>query len=296
MTKTTNEADPTTEDQPAAPPEDVGAVVDDDPTAEASADEGRPWQPSPPQIHRYDDLEAIGEAAAKRFLDAARRAVEKTDRFIVVLAGGSTPKALYRRLTEEPYRKAVPWKRTYFVFGDERCVPPDHAESNYRMAHETLLGPLEIPELRVLRMKGEQRPVDAARRYEVRLGDLFLNEPKRKFDLVLLGVGADGHTASLFPGTQALEEPQRWVVANEVPQLQATRLTLTLHALNSARRILFMAAGEEKARVIAEAFGGVEHPEPYPCERVAPLHVRREVLVDHAAASRIPRAEDGVNA
>jgi len=258
---------------------------------------------APPQIHRSPDLQGIAEAAAKRFLDSAKRAVEKTDRFIVVLAGGSTPQALYRVLAEPPYSTAVPWKKTYFVFGDERCVPPDHEESNYRMAHENLLAPLEIPELHVLRMKGEQRPIDAARRYEVRLGDLFLNQPKRKFDLVLLGIGADGHTASLFPGTEALNEAERWVVANEVPRLEAWRLTMTFRALNAARRVVFMAAGEEKAQVIAEAFGGVEHAEPHPCERVAPIHTRRDVLIDRvapihtrrdvliddAAASRMPQ-------
>jgi len=271
----------------AGPPHDEG----DQPTAgdQPSGAEERPWLPSPPQVFQYRDAEALAEAAAKRFLDSAKRAVEKNDRFLVVLAGGSTPRALYRRLTEPPYRESVPWNRTYFAFGDERCVPPDHEESNYRMARETLLSPLEIPDHRVLRMKGEQVPKEAAQRYEVRLGDLFLNRAGRRFDLVLLGIGADGHTASLFPGTAALDEQERWAVANEVPQLGAWRLTLTFNALNSARRVIFLATGEEKARVIAEAFGGLEHPAPHPCERVAPLHARREVLIDRAAASLLPR-------
>ena len=247
-----------------------------------------PWLPSPPQIHRYKSIEAVAEAAAKRWLDIARRAVDKSDRFIVVLAGGSTPRVLYRLLTEAPYREQVPWDKCYFVFGDERCVPPDDETSNYRMVRETLFDPLEIPEVRVLRMKGEQVPADAARRYEVRLGDLFLNRSKRHFDLALLGVGADGHTASLFPGTAAVCEQERWVAANHVPRLDAWRLTLTLPALSSARRIVFMATGEEKAQAIAEGFGGVEHETPHPCEMIAPPHVRREVLIDHAAASLIP--------
>jgi 6-phosphogluconolactonase len=156
------------------------------------------------------------------------------------------------------------------------------------MARETLLDPLEIPEHHVLRMKGEQTPADAARRYEVRLGDLFLNRPKRRFDLLLLGIGADGHTASLFPGTAALDEQERWVAANEVPQLDAWRLTLTLRALNASRRVIFMATGQEKAAVVAEAFGGVEHATVHPCERVAPPYGRRDVLIDQAAASRMP--------
>jgi 6-phosphogluconolactonase len=277
--------------------EQAEAAVDatsDAPSEEAQqpAEEAvRPWVPSPPQIFRYKDPRAIAEAAAKRFLDSAKRAVAKADRFVVVLAGGSTPRWLYRRLTGPPYRNGVPWSKTFFVFGDERCVPPDDEASNYRMVQETLFGPLEIPAVRVLRMKGEQNPVEAARRYEVRLGDLFLNRPKRRFDLVLLGIGADGHTASLFPGTAALEEQERWVVANEVPRLGAARLTLTLPALNTARRVIFQATGEEKAQVIAEAFGGVEHEARHPCELVAPPWGRREVLIDHAAASRVPRDE-----
>lgn len=265
-------------------------MADLEPEAAPQTDEAedRPWLPSPPQIHRYQDSDTIAEAAAKRFLDTAKRAVEKNDQFLVVLAGGSTPRVLYRRLADSPYREQVPWKKTYFVFGDERCVPPEDEASNYRMVRETLLAPLEIPEHRVLRMKGEQVPADAARRYEVRLGDLFLYRPRRHFDLVLLGVGTDGHTASLFPGTAALEETERWVAANHVPQLDGWRLTLTFPALNSARRVIFLATGEEKAQVIAEAFGDLPHAEPHPCERVRPLHARREVLIDHAAASRIP--------
>lgn len=255
--------------------------------AEAPATEA-PWLPSPPQVRSYKDADLLAQAAAKRFLDSAKRAVEKNDRFIVTLAGGGTPRGLYRLLADSPYRERVPWKKTYFVFGDERCVPPDDERSNYRMVHETLLAPLEIPNHRVLRMKGEQVPADAARRYAVRLGDLFLNRPRRHFDLVLLGIGADGHTASLFPGTAALEETEGWVAANHVPQLDEWRLTLTFPALNSARRVMFLATGEEKARVIAEAFCGVEHDPPHPCERVAPLHARREVLIDAAAASQIP--------
>ena len=268
--------------EPSGP---TGAETENAPQA------GAPWLPSPPQVHKYKSLELIAEAAAQRFLETAKRAVEKNDRFIVVLAGGSTPRGLYRRLTESPYREKVPWRHTYFVFGDERCVPPDDENSNYRMVQETLLGPLEIPETRVLRMKGERVPDDAARRYEVRLSDLFLNLPKRHFDLTLLGIGKDGHTASLFPGTAALEEKERWVAANQVPQLDTWRLTLTLKALNSSRRVIFLAGGEEKAQVIAEAFGGVEHPLPHPCELVAPRQVRREVLIDYPAASKIPPRE-----
>jgi len=259
---------------------------------ETEAPESPPWLPSPVQVHRYKEPEAVADAAAKRFLETASRAVEKVDHFVVALAGGSTPRLLYQRLTESPYRERVPWDKTFFVFGDERCVAPDDESSNYRMAKESLFDPLEIPAHRVLRMKGEEKPADAARRYEVRLGDLFLTRPKPAFDLVLLGIGTDGHTASLFPGTEALDETERWVVANHVPQLDTWRLTLTFPALNKAKRVIFLATGESKARVIAEAFGGAEHAVPYPCERVTPLHARREALVDREAASLIPQHKE----
>jgi 6-phosphogluconolactonase len=261
--------------------------------AEAPAPEAAspPWLPTPPQVHRYKDADAIAAAAAKRFLDSAQRAVNTTGRFIVVLAGGSTPRRLYSLLTQPPYHESVPWSKTLFVFGDERCVPPDDEASNYRMARETLFEPLEIPEHHVFRMKGEQPPAEAARRYEVRLSDVFLGEPRRHFDLVLLGIGPDGHTASLFPGTVALDERARWAVANHVPHLDAWRLTLTFPALNSARRVIFLATGDAKAQVIGEAFGGIAHAQPHPCERVAPFHARREVLLDHAAASLVPHKQ-----
>jgi 6-phosphogluconolactonase len=246
-----------------------------------------PWVAGPPQIHRHKDPEAVAEAAAKCFQEVVKKAVDRDDRAIVVLAGGSTPKALYRRLTEPPYRTGIPWAKTLFAFGDERCVPPDHEDSNYRMVLEALLGPLEIPDHHVLRMKGEQDPATAARRYAVRLGDLFLYKPRKKFDLVLLGIGTDGHTASLFPGTAALGEEEKWVAANEVPKLDAWRLTLTLPALNAAQRVVFLATGEAKARVVAEAFGGLPHDEPHPCERVKGS--RRDLFVDRAAAAEIPK-------
>jgi 6-phosphogluconolactonase len=275
--------------------------MDEQPENEIVATEEQPApQPTPPdlpprapQLHRYSNPERVVKAAAKRFLDTAKRAVQKYDRFTVVLAGGPTSKLLYDLLTRPPFREKVPWKKTFFVFSDERCVPPGDEQSNYRMIQETLFERLEIPEHRVLRMKGERPPERAAQLYEVRLGDLFLGRSKRYFDLVLLDIGADGSIASLFPGTAALEEQERWVAANHLLQSDSWRLTLTLKALNSARRVIFLAAGDDKAQVIAEAFGGVEHDKPYPCELVAPYYARKEVLIDREAASKIPQEETG---
>lgn len=269
-------------------PQNENVATEEQPTP-APAEPEQP--PRTPQVQRYPKPEGVAKAAAKRFLETAKRTVDKYDRFTVVLGGGEDLKRLYTLLTESPYREKVPWKKTFFVFSDERCVPPEDEHSNYRMAQETLFAPLEIPEHRVLRMKGERQPERAAQLYEVRLGDLFLGKSKRSFDLVLLGIGADGHTASLFPGTTALEEQERWVAANHVPQLDAWRLTLTPKALKSTRRVIFLATGEEKAQVISEAYGGLEHDTPHPCELVSPYYARKEVLIDRDAASKIPREE-----
>ena len=178
------------------------------------------------------------------------------------------------------------------LFGDERCVPPDHPDSNFRMARETLLDGVPIPENQVLRMEGENaNPARAAHFYETRMRELFPDAEWPRIDLVLLGVGTDGHTASLFPGTDALQERERWVVANYVPKLEAWRITLTLPALNSARQVLFLLTGSKKAGVVAQGFGGEPHDEPLPCELVRPRDGQREVLLDEEAAIQLPEDE-----
>jgi len=247
-----------------------------------------PWKPHPYQLHRFHDADLLAASAAKRYADCAERAVQRHGRFTVVLAGGNTPRLLYQKLTEEPYRESLPWSKTVFLFGDERCVSPDEENSNYRMACDTLFDPLEIAPHQVFRMKGEQTAVEAARRYAVRLGDLFVGQDHKRFDLLLLGVGDDGHTASLFPETEALEETERWVVGNQVPRLDEWRITMTLKALNAAQRVMFLVTGEAKAQVVAEAFGGLPHEAKHPCELVAPHGARRDVLLDESAASQLP--------
>ncbi len=191
-------------------------------------------------------------------------------------------------LSAGPLRLRVPWSRTHVLFGDERCVPPDHEQSNYRMVKQTLLEQVRIPEEQVYRIEGERDPEDAAAAYEARLRELFRGESVPRFDLLLLGMGNDGHTASLFPQTKALDETERWVVANDVPQLQTRRITLTYPAIRAARRIVFMITGDAKAKTVAEAFGGVAHEGVYPCERAVPLDGDREILLDRGAASLLP--------
>lgn len=232
------------------------------------------------------DPGSVAEAAAEMFAAAAERAVEDRGRFTVALAGGRTPQTLYRRLAEREFADRIPWDAGWYAFGDERCVAPDHPDSNFRAADDALLAHVSIPPDRVLRMPGElEQPSRAAFFYEQRLRELFPGEPWPRFDLVLLGLGADGHTASLFPGTDALLERERWTTANWAPALDAWRLTLTLPVLCAAREILFVVTGRDKAQAVAEAFCGAPHEPPHPAELVVPTDGAREVLVDAAAAA-----------
>jgi 6-phosphogluconolactonase len=192
----------------------------------------------------------LAEAAAREVADAAAEAVADRGRFCVALSGGSTPRELHRRLARSPLREAVPWKRTLFFWGDERCVPARSPRSNYRMARETLLAPLRIPPAQVFRMRGEIEPRRAAHLYRDVLAKQF-GPGRPVLDLILLGLGTDGHTASLFPETRALAEDRRAAVANWVPQRREWRLTLTYPAIRAARRVLFLVSGAEKAAVVA---------------------------------------------
>ena len=237
------------------------------------------------------DADAVAAEAARRFVDCARQAHQHRGRFVVALSGGSTPRRLHGLLTRPPHVDEIDWARTTVLFGDERCVGPGDEESNYRMARETLFEHVPIPPGRIHRMLGEAEPASAATDYSHRLHTLFSADDGPRIDLVLLGMGPDGHTASLFPGTLALREASRWVVANHVPQLDAWRITLTFPALNAARSVLFMIAGESKAAVFAEAFGGKPHDLPHPAERVTPKGGGLTVLVDEAAAGRARTAE-----
>jgi 6-phosphogluconolactonase len=231
------------------------------------------------------DARAVAEEAALRVEAAAREAVVARGRFVLVLAGGTTPRALYGILASPDRRSRIPWRDTIVLFGDERCVPPDHPDSNYRMAMESLLHRVDIPANAIHRIEGEDpEPARAAARYEEALRRLFPGEAAPRFDVVLLGMGADGHTASLFPGSSALLETSRWVAVGKAPSPPVDRVTLTLPALRGARRVLFQIGGADKARAAAESFGGLPHAVPHPAERVRPDSGSVEVLLDAAAA------------
>jgi 6-phosphogluconolactonase len=239
-----------------------------------------------------DDLAAIARRGAEVFV-ARFGAVPDDRRFSVALSGGSTPRALHSRLAAHPYRDQVDWSRVQFYWGDDRHVAPDDPESNFRMARETLFDHVPVHEAQLHRIHTEMPDAAAAAAlYEEELRQDFAlrGEALPRFDLLFLGMGADGHTASLFPHTAALAVRDRLVVANEVPQLGTTRITLTVPVLNHAATVVFLVAGEDKAEALAAVLEGPRQPEQRPAQLIAPSQGELYWLVDRAAASRLRRA------
>jgi 6-phosphogluconolactonase len=225
----------------------------------------------------YPDADSLARAAAEHFITLAAEAIAAPGRFAVALAGGSTPQATYALLATAVFAARVDWSRVHVFWGDERCVPPDHPDSNYRMAHEALLDKIPIPAENVHRIQGERPPNMAAALYQAELEAVL--GVNGRFDLILLGMGTDGHTASLFPGTTALEERAHAVVAVYVQQLQAWRITLTLPVINAARHVLFLVSGTAKASALARVRAG----EPLPAGLVQPTQGQLIWLVERNA-------------
>ena len=230
----------------------------------------------------YETPAELAEAAARDFAARAEAAIDERGRFAVALAGGSTPKATYEALARD-YADKLDWSRVHVFFGDERTVPPDHEDSNYRMAQRALLS--RVPVGGVHRMRGESPPAEAATAYEEELRGYFGSDGSPGLDLILLGLGEDGHTASLFPETSALDVADRWVVANPVLKLQTTRLTLTVPVINAAKAVTFLVAGEGKAGALREILEGDAAPRAYPAKFVNPESGVLTWMVDRAAAS-----------
>jgi 6-phosphogluconolactonase len=226
---------------------------------------------------------AVAEEAAKRFLRLAREAVASRGRFSVALSGGTTPGVLFRRLAESPFLDTVPWAQVHLFWVDERLVPRDDPGSNYRLAYETLISQVPLPEENVHGVLGEQAPAVAEREYERAL-DAFFCGPQTRFDLVLLGMGRDGHTASLFPGDGALQERQRNVAVVEANYegRPAHRLTLTLPAINGARQVLFLVTGGSKAEIVRQVLGS--QGGRLPAQQVQPVAGQLAFLLDERAA------------
>ena len=229
----------------------------------------------------------LSEAAATLFTARAAEAVSARGRFTAALSGGKTPVALYRLLAKAPFASQIPWARVHLFWGDERCVPPDHADSNYRMTRESLLDHVPIPPANVLRMPGEMDPVEAAARYEERLREFFASHGDSfpVFDFILLGLGEDGHTASLFPGTRAIRESARWVLCHYVDAQKGWRITLTPPVINAARTVVFIAAGAGKSAVLKEIMEGPFRPDTLPAQIVRPAGGTLLWMLDREAAA-----------
>jgi 6-phosphogluconolactonase len=238
------------------------------------------------EVQVFDTPAELSKAAASKFISLTSRAIQQSGKFTVALSGGSTPRNLYSLLASTP---AIPWDRICFFWGDERHVPPDDPESNYRMAHEALLSKVPLCPENVFRIPAEEPDATvAAARYEQQVRDFFTLAPGQfpRFDLMLLGIGPDGHTASLFPNSAALNENTRLVVANRVEKFNTDRITMTFPVLNHSACVMFLVSGKDKALALKEALG--DDPGSVPAARVCPLDGRLIWLVDREAASSLP--------
>jgi 6-phosphogluconolactonase len=238
-----------------------------------------------PNVLVFDTPEQVAQAAAARFVDYSIAGIREHGSFAVALAGGSTPRRVYELLAEKECKDRVNWSLVHLFFGDERMVPPDSPESNYRMVNDSLVSRVEIPPENVHRIIGETTPSESAERYEAELKSLFRTVDWPGFDLVLLGMGADGHTASLFPGSHALNEEEKWVVATTQLQTRQDRITLSLPVINHAKRVTFIVTGNEKAATLARVLRSEPANEELPAQRVRPVNGILEWLVDQAAAA-----------
>lgn len=239
------------------------------------------------QIDVFETAEMLAAAAGELFFELAHKAIDERGWFNALLSGGSTPRAVYQWLAE--HGDMLDWHLVRLFFGDERPVPPHHADSNYRMAKEAMLDALDNYGVTAYRIEAEWPPHDAAARYEATLKTMFPGDFPR-FDLVYLGLGNDAHTASLFPNTKAIHEQERWFMANEVKP-DAWRITATPPVLNNARQIAFLVTGESKAEAVQQVIKGNRMINIYPAQIVAPYHGKVRWMLDAAAASRLQRSQ-----
>ncbi|PYT02574.1 MAG: 6-phosphogluconolactonase [Acidobacteria bacterium] len=249
------------------------------------------------QVRIYHNPEELALKAARLFARLADQYVVGCGRFTVALSGGSTPKAMLTLLAADPFVDTVPWSSIYFFWGDERCVPSDHPDSNYRMASEALLSKVPVPPANIFRIPAENPdPERAAEEYAATLKRFFPGgagatstdtgplSSLPRFDLVFLGMGPDGHTASLFPHTTALQAGDQIVVANYVEKFKTYRITLTAATINNARNVTFLVAGEDKAETIKNVLEGSYQPDLYPSQLIRPRNGTLLWMVDEAAA------------
>jgi 6-phosphogluconolactonase len=241
-----------------------------------------------------EDLEALAAAAAEEIARSAKEAVAARGRFTLALSGGDTPKPLFRRLSEEPYREEISWKSVHVFWGDERHVPPDHPESNFGMAHDALLSKVPLPADNVHRVRAEKDAERAAEDYAWTLRSFFdLDEGEwPRLDLALMGIGEDGHTASLFPGSDAVRERSRLIIAPWVSSLGTFRITMTAPVFNRSACVLFLVSGEKKAEALRAVLEGDFQPDRFPAQAIQPEDGKLLWLVDRAAARLLRQIHD----
>jgi 6-phosphogluconolactonase len=243
-------------------------------------------------IHVCNDSEALSEAAARLFVKQSRHAVQVQDRFSVALAGGRTPERTYQVLSRPPFHDQVPWAKVHVFWGDERCVPLHDPRSNAHMAHQALLDHVPIPPDQVHPISRVQNPQQAAEEYECLLRGFFAGRSPC-IDLVLLGLGENGHTASIFPGTAAMEEQENWVIAVFVADQAMWRVTMTPLLINQAAIVTFLVAGAAKARVLQRVLDGPFEPHNLPAQLIQPTSGSIDWIVDEEAYQALIRTKEG---
>jgi 6-phosphogluconolactonase len=240
------------------------------------------------KIEVLSDLEALSHCAASIFVGGSRNSIKTKKRFAVAISGGSTPIRLYALLASDPYRDKVEWRHIHFFWADERCVPKEDDESNFKLAYEAFLSKIPVPISNIHRVKGEKDPEQGAEEYEDDLRKFFGMSEIPVFDLIILGIGEDGHTASLFPDSKSLEETIRLTVPVYMKRPKRDRVTLTLPVLNNAVQILFLVSGRSKAKIIHKILGKKGKKERYPAGLITPSHGNIIWLIDQEAAANLP--------
>ncbi len=243
----------------------------------------------------YPNIDILSHEAAQYIVRIATESITTHGRFTIALSGGTTPRKLYGLLGSEPYRSQIDWTLVHIFWSDEHCVPPDSEESNYHMAHEVLLSKISIPVVQVHRMPADMPDRNtASQEYENEMRRVFGTDGIPNFDLIQLGMGPEGHTASLFPHQPALHEQQRLVVPVSVPKPPPDRLTFTPPLLNAARNVLFLVAGSDKADALHAVLEGPYNPDEYPAQIVRPPDGEVTWMVDTAAAAKLQRREENL--
>ncbi len=240
-----------------------------------------------PAIQIFPDLEVLSHHAASIFINLPESCITSHGRFTVAISGGSTPRRLYALLGSEQYRNSVDWNHVHFFWVDERCIPEENEESNFKLAFDLLLSKVHIPRENIHRIKGEESPEKAAREYEDDIKRFFGISGLPVFDLIILGMGEDGHTASLFPRSLSLKETERFAAPVYRERPEVNRTTLTLPVLNNASQILFLVSGKSKADMVQKILGEGHKKEPYPAGLIKPTHGKLLWFIDKEAASKL---------